>query len=41
MKQMDELRAQWGVVYPFEQEKEKLEVLIGEVENTVYENIEM
>ncbi len=41
MKQMDELRAQWGVVYPFEQEKEKLEVLTGEVENTIWENTDI
>ncbi len=41
MKQMDELRAQWGVVYPFEQEKEKLEVLTGEVEDTIWENTDI
>ena len=44
MKQMDALRAEWGIVYPFEkeapadieliEEKEKIEVLTGEVEET-------
>ena len=40
MKQMDELRAQWGVVFPFEKEglnTEKIELLTGEVEDTIQE----
>ena len=40
MKQMDELRAQWGVVFPFEKEdlnKDKIELLTGEVEDTMPE----
>ena len=40
MKQMDELRAQWGVIYPFEK-VEKLEVLTGEVEDTVPQDMEI
>lgn len=40
MKQMDDLRAQWGVVYPFE-EKEKTELLTGEVEDTVPEDMDI
>lgn len=44
MKQMDELRAQWGVVFPFEredrstEEKERIELLTGEVEETILED---
>lgn len=34
MRQMDELRAQWGVVYPFEKE-EKAELLTGEVDGVL------
>ncbi|MDE6622432.1 MAG: Gfo/Idh/MocA family oxidoreductase [Lachnospiraceae bacterium] len=45
MKQMDALRAQWGVVYPFESEdanpEEKVELLTGEVEDTVLEDTEI
>ncbi len=45
MRQMDGLRAQWGIVYPFEQEaemeKENVEVLIGEVEETVPEDTDV
>ncbi len=47
MKQMDALRAQWGVVYPFEkedtnsEEKEKIELLTGEVEDTILEDTEI
>lgn len=38
MRQMDELRAQWGVVFPFEKEKENVELLTGEVEDTIRED---
>ncbi|MDE7416899.1 MAG: Gfo/Idh/MocA family oxidoreductase [Lachnospiraceae bacterium] len=44
MKQMDELRAQWGVVFPFEKEdlnKEKIELLTGEVEDTMPEDTDI
>ena len=47
MKQMDELRAQWGVVFPFEKEdadtegKEKIEFLTGEVEDAIPEDTEL
>lgn len=53
MKQMDELRLQWGVVYPFEKEhedeamygktgeKEKVEILAGEVEETILEDTDI
>lgn len=41
MKQMDELRAQWGVVYPFEKEAEKIELLSGEVEDTLPEETDL
>lgn len=45
MKQMDELRAQWGVVFPFEREdadlKENVEILTGEVEDTVQEDTDI
>ncbi|MDE7028469.1 MAG: Gfo/Idh/MocA family oxidoreductase [Lachnospiraceae bacterium] len=47
MKQMDELRAQWGVVFPFEQEeahseeKEQIEILTGEVEDTIPEDTDL
>lgn len=40
MKQMDELRAQWGVVFPFEKE-EACELLTGEVEETVPEDTDV
>jgi len=39
MKQMDELRAQWGVIFPFE--KERIELLTGEVEDTILEDTEL
>lgn len=49
MKQMDALRAQWGVIYPFEKEipamtelsEDKPEVLTGEVEDTVKEDTDI
>ena len=45
MKQMDELRAQWGVVFPFEREdadpKENVEVLTGEVEDTILDDTDI
>lgn len=45
MQQMDELRAQWGIVFPFEKEdtdsQEKVEVLTGEVEETVQEDTDI
>lgn len=51
MRQMDALRAQWGVVYPFEKEteadgeitagKEKIEILTGEVEETIPEDTDI
>ncbi len=49
MKQMDALRAQWGVIYPFEKEipamtelsEDKPEVLTGEVEETVKEDTDI
>ncbi len=45
MRQMDGLRAQWGIVFPFEKEdadpKEKVEVLTGEVEDTVLEDTDI
>ncbi len=37
MKQMDELRAQWGVAYPFE----TTEILTGEVEDTIPQNTDL
>ena len=52
LKQMDSLRSQWGVVYPFEKEthdmnseikdeKEKIEILTGEVEDTIREDTDI
>ena len=49
MRQMDGLRADWGVVFPFEKElpegmelqEEKTEVLTGEVEDTVKEDTDI
>lgn len=45
MQQMDGLRAQWGVVFPFEKEgaepKEKIEILTGEVEDTILEDTDI
>ena len=45
MQQMDELRAQWGIVFPFEREnadsQEKVEFLTGEVEETVLEDTDI
>lgn len=42
MRQMDHLRAQWGVVFPFEKEEadlqDKVEVLTGEVEDTILDD---
>lgn len=40
MRQMDELRAQWRVVFPFERE-EACELLTGEVEETVPEDMDI
>ncbi len=45
MQQMDGLRAQWGVAFPFEKEdaepKEKIEILTGEVEDTILEDTDI
>lgn len=41
MKQMDGLRAGWGVVYPFEKEDAEPEILTGEVEDTMPEDTDI